>query len=351
MKNQSVYIQGAAQISVQKPLSDEWFDSPMRYHQLSVPSIDPKFSDYLPPLVSRRMCNLIKRAIITSRVALKEANIEIPEAIISGTGLGCIGNTEKFMNAIIENGEEMLPPSYFMQSTHNVLSSSIAIDLKCHSYNNTFVHRGTSFEQALYDALLMFNQSSIHNALVGGFDEMTPNYFTLLAKAGYWNKSEDGFNEEHPCFAGEVAASFALTDKATPQSLCRIEGIKILYKPSAETLQETIMHLLLNSEHTFADIELILTGINGNSKNDAVYEQMVLPLFDAKLCHTYKDIFGELFTAPALGLYALTRCYDKKAIPSYWNPNNIAFGEKGKVSLLLNHWNGTSWSIILLTRC
>ena len=100
MNNQSVYIQGAAQISVQKPLSDEWFDSPLRYHQLSVPSIDPKFSDYLPPLVSRRMCNLIKRAIITSRVALKEANIEIPEAIISGTGLGCIGNTEKFMNIV-----------------------------------------------------------------------------------------------------------------------------------------------------------------------------------------------------------------------------------------------------------
>ena len=351
MSNRLAFIQGAAHISIQNPLSDEWFDAPLRYHQLLVPTIDPKFSDYLPPLVSRRMCNLIKRAVITSRIALNEAHIEVPDAIISGTGLGCIGNTEKFLNAINENGEEMLPPSYFMQSTHNVLSSSIAIDLKCHCYNNTFVHRGTSFEQALYDTTLILNQESIHNVLVGGFDEMTSKYFELMAKAGYWKRVEEGFDEEQPCFAGEVAASFVVSDKKTPQTTCCIEGIKLLYKPSVATFNKTINQLLAKSGHTPADVELLLTGINGNVKNDTVYRQLGLSLFDANICNTYKDLFGESFTAPAMGLYALSRCYAKKTVPPYWHSKNSSFGEKGKVSLILNHWNGKSCSIILLSGC
>lgn len=351
MSNRLAFIQGAAHISIQNPLSDEWFDAPLRYHQLLVATIDPKFSDYLPPLVSRRMCNLIRRAVITSRVALNEAHIEVPDAIISGTGLGCIGNTEKFLNAINENGEEMLPPSYFMQSTHNVLSSSIAIDLKCHCYNNTFVHRGTSFEQALYDTTLILNQESIHNVLVGGFDEMTSKYFELMAKAGYWKRVEEGFDEEQPCFAGEVAASFVVSDKKTPQTTCCIEGIKLLYNPSVTTFNKTIYQLLAKSGHTPADVELLLTGINGNVKNDTVYRQLGLSLFDAKICNKYKDLFGESFTAPAMGLYALSRCYAKKTVPPYWHSKNSSFGEKGKVSLILNHWNGKSCSIILLSGC
>ena len=63
-------------------------------------------------MVARRLGKLLKRAIVTAKQALGET---IPEAIITGTGLGCIENTEKFLVSMLENDEEYLQPTYFMQ--------------------------------------------------------------------------------------------------------------------------------------------------------------------------------------------------------------------------------------------
>ena len=81
----SVYLQSARQISVQQPLSDDWFEHPIIYTEKYVPTLDPQFSDYLSPLMSRRMCTLLKRAVVVSRLTLKDADVERPDAIISGT--------------------------------------------------------------------------------------------------------------------------------------------------------------------------------------------------------------------------------------------------------------------------
>jgi len=184
-----IYIQSATQISAQNPLTDEWFESPLYHDEKRTLSIDPKFTDYLTPIMSRRMCNLLKRAIVTSRLTLQKADIEMPDAIITGTGLGCLENTERFLYSIWENEEKFLQPSYFMQSTHNIISAAIAIDLKCHGYNNTYVHRGASFEYALLDAIIQFKQHQIGTVLVGGYDELTSDYFIFFDRIGIWDFS------------------------------------------------------------------------------------------------------------------------------------------------------------------
>ena len=121
------------------PLTDDWFDSPILHRDATaVRSLDPNFSEHIPPLVARRLCTLLRRAVVLSRLTLREANLEHPDAIISGTGLGCIQNTERFLHAIRQEGEECLQPTAFMQSTHNIISATIAIDLKCHAYNTTY---------------------------------------------------------------------------------------------------------------------------------------------------------------------------------------------------------------------
>ena len=61
-----------------------------------------------------------------------------------------------------------------MQSTHNTVSSMIAIHLGCHGYNATYSHTGASLESALLDAWLQISLGDIDTALVGKFDEVAP---------------------------------------------------------------------------------------------------------------------------------------------------------------------------------
>ncbi|NJK84751.1 MAG: beta-ketoacyl synthase chain length factor [Bacteroidales bacterium] len=109
-------------------------------------------------MASRRMSRIVKMGICSALKCLKESGVEVPDAIITGTGFGCIEDTEKFLGSIIQNEEKMLNPTPFIQSTHNTVGAAIALKIKCNNYNNTYVHRGFSFEHALLDGLMLLNE-------------------------------------------------------------------------------------------------------------------------------------------------------------------------------------------------
>ncbi|MDR0795062.1 MAG: beta-ketoacyl synthase chain length factor [Tannerella sp.] len=348
----SVYIQSATQISAQAPLTDVWFDSPIYHNEKKVLSIDPNFPDYLSPLMSRRMCNLLKRAIVASRLTLQKASVGQPDAIISGTGLGCIENTEKFLYSLWENEEKYLQPSFFMQSTHNIISSAIAIDLKCHGYNNTFVHRGVSFENALLDAFFQFRQERIRNVLVGGYDELTPDYYIFFDRAGIWDFSnQDVSKPKTKCFAGEAAMSMLLQTEKNEQTLCELNGIELLYRPSTEQIRYHLDSLLGQADCTVQDIDAVVVGTNSNPANDAVYDNVVAQLFSRIPVMHYKHLFGQSFISPALGTYAASICLHKQFIPAHLLADSEENLNGIRRILLYNHYQNKSHSLVLLSQC
>ena len=109
------------------------------YDESFARSIDPSFKDYISPIEARRMGKILKRAVATSKEALKAADLERVDAIITGTGYGCIENTEFFLDALSTEGEQLLKPTYFMQSTHNTISSLVAIQTKNHEIGRAHV--------------------------------------------------------------------------------------------------------------------------------------------------------------------------------------------------------------------
>ena len=125
----------------------------------------------IPPLVSRRLSGVLRRALLTSLVTLKRAGIEQPQAIITGTAMGCVDETEKFLRELANDGEGSLKPTNFIHSTHNTISSLIAIHTHCHSYNSTYAHGQRSLESALIDAWLQIALGDLETALVGWHDE------------------------------------------------------------------------------------------------------------------------------------------------------------------------------------
>lgn len=139
---------------------------------------------YVKPLEARRMGKIMKCSLLSSLEALQQAGIEVPDSIITGTAYGCLENSERLMEQIKEEGEEMLKPTFFMQSTHNTIGSNIAIKTHCHGYNVTYTQESHSLEWAIRDAELLLRSGKVKNVLVGCHDESTPLFNTLLEKSG-----------------------------------------------------------------------------------------------------------------------------------------------------------------------
>ncbi|MBR3655595.1 MAG: beta-ketoacyl-[Prevotella sp.] len=143
--------------------------------------------NYVKPLEARRMGKIMKSSLLSSLKAMEQAGIEKPDAIITATALGCLENSERLLNQLQEEGEVMLKPTYFMQSTHNTIGSGIAIFTKCHGYNVTYTHGKDSLEWALRDARMLLKSGKAKSVLVGLHDETTPLYRSLMQRIGIDN--------------------------------------------------------------------------------------------------------------------------------------------------------------------
>lgn len=348
-----VYIQGLGNISIQNTFEKNGFPEPVWYNEPYVRCIDPDFKNFISPIDARRMSKLIKRAIITAKTAIADSDIQMPDAIISGTGLGSIDDTEKFLNAMIDNNEKFLQPTFFIQSTHNTISSQIAINLKCYGHNNTFVHGGISFECALAEAMMLFKDRKINSALVGGYDEMTPDYFKLLGRVGLWKKNFTGSSDlvnsnSSGTFAGEGSVSVVLSGNRTEKSYASIDDIDLLYQP--EIIESSIETFLLRNGLKAADIDLVLMGLNGNAPGDLIYKQIGSDMFAGNAQAYYKHLSGEYFTSAGFGVWLTANCLRSRRVPEYIALNSNSFGELKKV-LLINHYRNKNYSLILFSAC
>lgn len=131
----------------------------------------------------RRMSRMIKMGVACGLECLKDIPSEKVDAIITATGLGCLADTEKFMNALMDNREQMLNPTAFIQSTFNTVGAQLALLLKIHAYNVTYVHRGLSFESALIDGIISIAEGKQH-VLAGAMDEITPTSHIIQQRLG-----------------------------------------------------------------------------------------------------------------------------------------------------------------------
>lgn len=328
-----IYIEAAEQISCQPPLSEEWMTDPATPASPYQRSTDPNFRDFFPPLVARKMGRLIKRAVVTSLRAMEHSGIAVPDAIVTGTGLGCVENTEAFLTALTDHGEELLQPTQFMQSTHNTIGSMIAIHTGNHGYNATYSQKSTSMESALLDAYVQMRLGAIDSALVGAHDEVTPTYYTLLEKIGYV-----GAEGQTPCCEASVAIMLGREEQG---SLCRLDSVKMVSRPTKEQLFAIVSQSVP---------DVVMLGINGNEANDRPYADILCLLGDVSIpAAQYKSVFGECYSASGLGLYALAHCLDRGYVPAHMSLSGKEITGI-KTALLINHSDGLNFTFVKLSK-
>jgi 3-oxoacyl-(acyl-carrier-protein) synthase len=350
-----VYIRSSACISPQNTFGNESFLSGVvEYNGTRLKAIEPDYKEFVDPKSLRRMSHIIKMGVAAALDCLKKGNTEMPGAIITGTAYGCLEDTVTFLTRIIQQDEEMLPPTAFIQSTHNTVGAQIALMLKCHQYNNTFVHKGISFESALLDGIMLLKENEADNILVGGTDEMTDASFTVLSRLGLYKRwpilNLDLFAAKSKgTIGGEGAAFFLLTGKASENNLAELTAIKTIYKPtSLEDIEKRVVLFLAENSLKMQDIDLVITGKSGDRRHDEIYEQLNLSLFFASTVANYKHLCGEYPTSVAFALWLASNIIKNRTVPEAVIERST---EKTapKTILIYNHYQQIYHSLMLLS--
>ena len=168
---------------------------------------EPDYKEVITDANSRRrMGRLLKMAVWCGLKSLDGVPSERVAGIITSTGAGFMKDTISFGSSIFDREETLLNPSPFMQSTFNTASGYIALIRKIHAYNSTYVQQADGFAASLVDAAMLLDDASEGNvALVGAFDEVTPEVDVIRQRLGLYSVG-DGFLP-----LGEGAAAFLLS--------------------------------------------------------------------------------------------------------------------------------------------
>lgn len=173
---------------------------------------EPDYKEVITDANSRRrMGRLLKMAVWCGLKSLDGVPSERVAGIITSTGAGFMKDTISFGSSIFDREETLLNPSPFMQSTFNTASGYIALIRKIHAYNTTYVQQADGFAASLVDAAMLLDDAGEGNvALVGAFDEVTPEVDVIRQRLGLYRVG-DGFLP-----LGEGAAAFLLSAAMPP---------------------------------------------------------------------------------------------------------------------------------------
>jgi len=259
---------------------------------------EPDYKNHINAKLLRRMSRVIKMGVSTASQALTKAGISQPDAILMGTGLGCVDDTITFLNQLTENQESLLNPTAFIQSTHNTVSGQIALLLECKSYNLTFTQQQLSFETALLEALMMLEEKAGQHILVGSLDEMTPQLAQLMTQNGCAK------TEIKPGFIpGEGAAFFVLSDHAKSANPSII-GFDIRHDlQTADDRAKAIETFLEKCGIQIESLGLVLNGTNGSASDVQNYSYLNKGQLSNIQSVAFKDYCGEHDSATAFAMW------------------------------------------------
>ena len=329
----SIFINGVSGISAQT--EEAIFNNePLVYNSNIFNAVPANYKEVIPAMALRRMSKAIKMGITTAKNALLEANINVPDAIITATGEGCKQDTEKFLETVLEQKEELLTPTSFIQSTHNTVGGQIALNLNCTGYNITYSQEDISLESAFIDAMLLLEADlDINAVLVGSVDEVSPK----ITSFSYLNTSEGAF-------------FFVLSAEKKINSKVEIVAISTFKEKDVLNISVEIQQFLNSNNYTISDLDIVLLGKNGDLNQDVVYNHLAKELFSTSCILGYKHLAGDFNTVTGFAMWLTCKIFKNNHIPNVLKLNTNSC-QNPKLGLLYNlSQDNTTHSLILLRK-
>lgn len=352
----SVYINSVGSVSVQKTFDNtEFLNEITTYNDTVASVINPDYKAYIPAAQARRMAKGIKMSTVSSQTALQEAGLAHVDAIIVGTGLGCIGDSEKFVGDIITNNEQFLTPTRFIQSSHNTVAGQIALGIGCKGYNFTYVHAAISFESSLVDAQLQLETGEATHILVGGVDEMVKHHVDSHRLIGHI-KSEPVdatqllASKTKGVVMGEGSHFFVLSNQKQASTYAELVAVSCYNTLTRENLSHQITAFLKENKTELTAVDLVILGNNGDVDFDGFYEDVSTGLFKDTPQAYYKHLSGEFDTASGFAFWLAAKVLKTQTVPKAVSLNQLQ-ASNPKTILIYNQYRGENHSLVLLRKC
>lgn len=349
-----MYIRATGNISPQKTFGHQPLAEAVAYKGNRLACLEPEYKDFIDPKQIRRMSRIIRMGVAAAMECLQEADIRMPDAIVTGTAYGCLEDTNTFLSKMVEFNEELLTPTAFIQSTHNTIGAQIGLLLQCNNYNNAFVHRGFSFESALLDGMMLLKEGDAANVLVGAIDEITNTSHTILNRLGLYKQGDVSNLDIYESItrgtiAGEGSSFFLLATAPSVTDYAKLEGLHTFYKPAAtEVVERQITSFLEAHSISMQDVDLVIAGRSGDKKPDKIYHELDKTVFSDKEIVNYKHLCGEYPTASAFAMWLAATTIKNGKLPAALNHDT---DKTIKRILIYNHYLGIHHSLMLLAAC
>lgn len=281
---------------------------------------EPDYREWIAPIKQRRMSKPLRMAVAAMKMCFGN---DAPESIHIGSAFGQLFDSQRFLETIIETDKEALPPTSFIQSTHNTVSGALAMETGAHGHNFTFVNSGHSFEDAFFDAILTgidLNPGSYQ--LVGAVDEM----ISVAAHAIRVGNCAAGA-------LGEGCLVFNMSARREAGSLGRVMAFEKVMAPAAGQNSHQYFGAFLRRKHLqIRDTDLWMCG---NDSTEETYDNLRKYFPNANSALNFKGFCGDYPTHSAFGLaYALAALNQQL--------------KAGRVWIVTNY--GRYWSLWLLEK-
>lgn len=349
-----IYIHGSGCISVQPTFEAGYFFDTLRAYQLNpVPALDPDYKAFIPALQLRRMNKSMRMAIFAAKLAMEQAGITAIDAVITGSGLGCLRDSERFVENLRAEEGSSLNPTPFIQSTHNMAAAALALSLDCKGYNMTYVNNANSFESALLDGMIYLTEHSSQTILLGGVDELGERTTQFWNLAGYL---------KHPnpilpvplregTAPGEMIAEGATFFVASQQrgrhSLGQISAVETRLETG--TPEAFIQDFLQRNHVAINTLDAVILGCNGDVRYDNVYWALGNSCFAGLPQIAFKHALGEYDTVVAAALFLAFGIFRHQYIPPSLLLNDRQPRSLQRI-LIYTQRRGQNHSVILVER-
>ncbi|MCW3805791.1 beta-ketoacyl synthase N-terminal-like domain-containing protein [Plebeiibacterium marinum] len=318
----------------------------------------PEFKKYIPPKVLRRMNRFNRINLVCAKKSLENLGIERPDAIITATSMGCVDDSERFLNQILDNDEMLLTPTSFIQSTHNAVGSNLALAYDCKGYNVVYTHDDSAFETVLLDAGVRLKSEGVNNILIGAADELTEENYGLKKTVNQWKtEQEDNLSIKNSKTKGTIpgeGATFMMVSESPENAELELIGVEVFYAlPPEISLEDKVLSFLVSNGVSKDDIDSVVLGLNGDCENDLSYKGFITGFCNDKNVLYYKHICGNYHSDGAFSLWFVSKIASGEELPQYaviHRADKEVGRERGVLRnvLLVKHANNRNFSFVLV---
>jgi 3-oxoacyl-(acyl-carrier-protein) synthase len=150
--------------------------------------------------------------------------------------------------------------------------------------------------------------------------------------------------------AGEGAAFFLLSDQQAGNAYAEIRDVDTFIDPEGEDeVGRRISEFLLRNGLIAGDIDILLTGMNGDPASDKIFHSVSGLMFSGAGIGYYKHLCGEYHTSSAFALWLAALTLRNQLLPAVATLRSPSTAEYRNI-IIYNHFRNINHSLILVSK-